>query len=61
MDPWNRTESLKIDHTHMVNCFLSRLPRNFNGERAVFPQSGAGITGYPYGKTGTLTLLHIKN
>lgn len=32
---------------YTVNSLLNRLPRQFNGERAVFSTTGAGKTGYP--------------
>ena len=43
----------------MVNWFLTKVPRSFNGKKKVFSTNGAGKTGYPHAKeVGPLP--HIK-
>lgn len=43
----------------MVNSFLRRGLRQFNGERIIFSINGAGITGYPHAKRKELNPYRI--
>lgn len=42
----------------MVNCFSTKLPRQFTGERTISSPNGAEAIGYAYAKNKHKTLLH---
>ena len=37
-------------HSHIQSIDLTKVPRQFNGERIVFAPNGAGIIGYLHAK-----------
>lgn len=50
INQWNHIESLEIKQISLGNCFLTRMPRFFNGGKIVFQQMVVETNGYPYEK-----------
>ena len=45
---WNRIQSPETDHTSLINCFWTMVPRQLIGVKIVFSQNGSGIIRHPY-------------
>lgn len=57
MNRWNKIE-VRNKPIHMVNCFLTRVSRAFNGQRIASSTNGAGTTGYLHAKRWHWTHTH---
>jgi len=50
IDQWDKIGSSEINLYIYGLLFLTRVPKQFNGERIIFSTNDAGTTGYPHAK-----------